>query len=102
LISHIYPATNALRSPVAFEVPPEELFRFFREMRQQGLQHMGIYHSHPSGDPHPSPRDIERAYYSDVAYFVVVTAPKGPAGCGAFYIRDGQVQEVDIEIVDSE
>ncbi len=99
-ISDIYPATNALASAVAFEIPAEELFRFFREMRTRGLEHLGIYHSHPSGDAGPSARDVERAYYPDVAYFVVAPRPEGSTACRAFSIRDGQVREAALEIVD--
>ncbi len=100
LITEIYPATNALASPVAYEIPPEELFRFFREMRNRGLQHLGIYHSHPSGDARPSAQDVERAYYPDVAYFVVVSHQEGKAACAAFSIRDGQVQKLDLQIME--
>ncbi len=102
LITDVYPATNALASPVAFEIPPEELFRFFREMRSRSLQHLGIYHSHPSGDVHPSAQDVDRAYYPDVAYFVVVSPGEGTAACAAFSIRDGQVRKMDLEILEGE
>ncbi|HEY4684381.1 MAG TPA: M67 family metallopeptidase [Candidatus Acidoferrales bacterium] len=101
LITDIYPATNALESPVAFEIPPEELFRFFREMRNRGLEHLGIYHSHPSGDTHPSAQDVERAYYPDVAYFVVVSHREARTACAAFSIRDGQVRKMELEILEA-
>ncbi len=100
VITDIFPATNALASSVAFEIPPEELFRFFRQMRNRGLEHLGIYHSHPSGDARPSARDVERAYYPDVAYFVVAPRPEGSPACRVFSIRDGQVRDVALEIVD--
>lgn len=99
LITEVYPATNALKSPVAFEIPAEELFHFFREMRSQGLKHLGIYHSHPTGEAQPSSRDIERAYYPDVAYFVVAPGSEGSAACRAFSIRDGQVRELALVIL---
>ena len=100
LITEVYPTTNALKSPVAFEIPAEELFHFFRAMREEGLEHLGIYHSHPAGEAQPSPSDIELAYYPDVAYFVVAPGKEGSAACRAFSIRDGEVREVALEIVD--
>jgi proteasome lid subunit RPN8/RPN11 len=78
-----------------YEIAPEELFRLMREIRAAGLLLMGIYHSHPNGANEPSPRDIERAYYSDVAYFVL--SPRiSPSPVRAFTIRDGRVNELKI------
>src|SRR5712692_588130 len=78
VISAILPARNALASPSEFEIAPEELFRMFRELRASHLDHLGIYHSHPAGDNAPSTRDIESAFYPDVAYFVVSPLPDAP------------------------
>src|ERR1700686_78466 len=75
VITAIFPANNALQSAKAYEIAPEELFALFRRMRSEGLEHLGIYHSHPSGDNAPSPRDIERAFYPAVAYFIISPRP---------------------------
>jgi proteasome lid subunit RPN8/RPN11 len=99
VISKIFPARNALASPNAFDIAPEELFRFFREMRAGSLEHLGIYHSHPAGNNAPSPRDIARAFYPDVAYFVVSPLPEASHPVRAFSIREGHVTELTIEPV---
>jgi proteasome lid subunit RPN8/RPN11 len=65
-----------------------------RGIRAAGMTLMGIYHSHPNGDNVPSPRDIERAYYPDVAYFIL--SPRAPAPVRAFSIRQGRVKELKI------
>ena len=96
-ISAILPARNALASPSEFEIAPEELFRMFRELRASRLDHLGIYHSHPAGDNAPSTRDIERAFYPDVAYFVVSPLPDALRPVRAFSIREGRVTELAIE-----
>src|ERR1700693_2788685 len=75
VISVVLPARNALASATAYEIAPAELFALFRRMRQEGLDHLGVYHSHPNTDNAPSPTDIERAYYSDAAYFIVSPQP---------------------------
>lgn len=93
VISEIYAARNALESATEFEIAPQELFGIFRAMREAGLEHMGIYHSHPRGPATPSARDIERAYYPDAAYFVISVEAK------AFVIREGRVEELQIRIV---
>jgi proteasome lid subunit RPN8/RPN11 len=99
VITKILPAKNALASPTAYDVAPQELFQLFRRMREEGLEHLGIYHSHPSTENVPSPRDIELAAYPNEAYFIISPLPDAPRPVRAFSIRDGQVQELKIEIV---
>jgi proteasome lid subunit RPN8/RPN11 len=93
----ILPARNSLASATAYEIAPDELFALFRRMREQGLSHLGIYHSHPHTDNAPSPTDLERAYYPDVAYFIV--SPEASRPVRAFRIVDGCAEELSIEVV---
>ena len=97
VITAAFPAVNVLASATAFEIAPEELFRLFREMRAAGLDFLGIYHSHPEGDNSPSSRDVERAYYPDVAYFIVSPQRSAPQPIRAFSISNGRVSELAIE-----
>lgn len=99
VITALYPAENALASATRYEIAPEELFRLFRQMRVAGLELLGIYHSHPTGENFPSALDIERAYYPDTAYFILSPAPEAPRPVRAFRISNGQVQELSIEAV---
>lgn len=98
VIAAIFPAKNALASATEYEIAPEELFRLMRAIRKAELELLGIYHSHPRGENYPSRRDIERAYYPDVAYFVLSPPPEAARPVRAFSIRDGRVQELAIEI----
>lgn len=101
VITAIFPAQNALASPTAFEIAPQELFQVFRTIRAEGLEHLGIYHSHLKGDNVPSPRDVQQSYYPEQAHFVL--SPLGDAAnpIRAFLIRDGRAQEIQIETVDA-
>jgi len=96
IITDLLPARNALSSATAYEIAPEELFRLFRQMRERGLDHLGIYHSHPVTDNAPSPSDIARAYYPDAAYFIVSPMPHAARPIRAFEIRDGEVSEREV------
>jgi proteasome lid subunit RPN8/RPN11 len=99
VITAIFPAKNALASATAYDIAPRDLFDLFRTMREQGLAHMGIYHSHPSTENAPSARDIEQAYYPDQVYFILSPRLNAPNPVRAFSIRDRAVQELKIEIV---
>jgi [CysO sulfur-carrier protein]-S-L-cysteine hydrolase len=99
VITKIFPAKNALASRTAYDVAPQELFQLFRRIREEGLEHLGIYHSHPTTENVPSPRDIELAAYPNEAYFIISPLPAAERPARAFSIRDGHVKELEIVIV---
>jgi len=99
VISVVLPARNLLASATAYEIEPAELFGLFRRMRSEGLEHLGIYHSHPRGDNAPSPRDVERAFYPQVAYFILSPLANVARPVRAFRIVQGQVRELTLRPV---
>jgi proteasome lid subunit RPN8/RPN11 len=99
VISTILPARNALRSGTSYEIAPEELFALFRRMRAGGLEHLGVYHSHPRGENAPSPRDIDSAFYPAATYFILSPRPDAPRPVRAFQIAGGQARELHFEAV---
>jgi len=99
VITHIYPAVNELAIATAYEIAPEELFRIMRRMRTDGVQFMGIYHSHPRSENYPSPTDVARAFYPDAIYFIISPAADAQRSVRAFRIRNGMIVELRIESV---
>jgi [CysO sulfur-carrier protein]-S-L-cysteine hydrolase len=98
LITRVFEATNELASATEYSIAPKQLFGMVREIRANGLELMGIYHSHPNGDNKPSARDIAQAYYPDVAYFILSPRKDTAKPIRAFSIRDGKTAELDIQI----
>ena len=96
IITRIFPAKNALDSATAYEIAPQEAFKFFRQIREEGLDHLGLYHSHPASDNVPSPTDIELAYYPDQAYFIISLWPEAERPVRVFFIRDGHAEEAGL------
>ena len=96
VITRLLPASNALASATAYEIAPRELFALLRSIRHARLDFAGIYHSHPSSGNFPSPRDIELAFYPDVAYFILSPRVDWPKAVRAFSIRAGRVTELEI------
>jgi [CysO sulfur-carrier protein]-S-L-cysteine hydrolase len=96
VITAIFPATNALASPTGYEIAPRELFALFRQIRDEGLTHLGQYHSHLSTENAPSPSDIEQAGYPDHAYFIVSLVADLQKPVRAFSIREGAACEIRI------
>ena len=102
VIDTIFPAKNALNSSTVYEIAPKELFQLFRKMREQGLTHLGQYHSHLHSENIPSPTDIAQAGYPDHAYFIVTLLPEFPKPVRAFSIRDGKAMEIEISVTNTE
>jgi proteasome lid subunit RPN8/RPN11 len=99
VIAQAFPAQNVAEHPAtAYEIAPKELFHIMREIRAAGLELLGIYHSHPKGDNQPSPRDVERAYYPDAAYFIVSPSADAPEPIRGYSIRDGRWTQLEIKI----
>lgn len=66
--------TNVADDPRrTFEVDPAALFAAHRAARRGGPEVIGHYHSHPSGEARPSPRDAAAAM-GDGALWLIVTA----------------------------
>lgn len=99
VITRIFPTSNSLASATAYEIAPMDLFQLFRRLREEGLEHLGHYHSHLRTENIPSERDIAQAYYPDQAYFIISLQDGAPRPVRAFSIRDGNVQELKIGIV---
>lgn len=99
VIARMFPANNAAGQPsTAYEIAPEELFGLMRQIRAAGLDLLGIYHSHRTGENAPSAADVERAYYPDAAYFILSPRREARNPIRAFSIRNGRVSELDILI----
>jgi len=94
IITTLLPVANALGSPTAYQIAPRELFRVFRAMREAGLDHLGIYHSHPTTANAPSPRDIELAFYPEAAYFILSPQPDARRPVRAYRMQNGHAAEL--------
>jgi proteasome lid subunit RPN8/RPN11 len=99
IITRVFPAANAAANPASsYEIAPKEIFERMREMRAEGIEMIGIYHSHPNGKNEPSPRDVEQAYYSEAAYFIISPRDDPERAVRAFSIREGRVEEIEIQV----
>jgi proteasome lid subunit RPN8/RPN11 len=64
----------------------------------RGWEIVGIYHSHLNAPAYPSPTDVAMAAYPDAVYLIVSLSDGKPPVLGAFHIRDGEIEEVDMVI----
>jgi [CysO sulfur-carrier protein]-S-L-cysteine hydrolase len=63
---------NDLKSPTAYFTNARDLFEAFRRMRNDKIELLAVYHSHPSSGPLPSRRDEEENTYGDTVVHLIV------------------------------
>lgn len=99
-ITNFYPTKNASPTPTTnYEIPPQDLFRTMRQLRNANLDLLAIYHSHPASDNVPSSTDIARAYYPETPYIIVSPRASAPNPIRAFQIRNNTVTELSIQTI---
>jgi len=99
VISAVYPVRNIAASPeTRYEAAPEDLFHATRQMRENGEELLGIYHSHPRSPAFPSPTDVQLAFYPEAVYFIVSLADERTI-VNAFRICEGEISRVEYDVV---
>jgi proteasome lid subunit RPN8/RPN11 len=93
----VYRAVNAAASPLRYEIDGAEQYRIQMDIDDAGHDLGAIYHSHTRSKPYPSQTDINLAFYPEALYVIVGLAGEEPE-VRAFYIRDGQVTEAELEV----
>ncbi|MDR7543828.1 MAG: M67 family metallopeptidase [Armatimonadota bacterium] len=101
-VERLFRGHNVDRSPYTYRLDPQEQLAFFKAMDAEGLDLLGIYHSHTQSPAFPSRTDVARALYPDAAYVIVslrdAQAPAQDAQIRAFRIRDGQITEEELVV----
>ncbi|NOH04775.1 MAG: M67 family metallopeptidase [Chloroflexi bacterium] len=96
-VESVIEVTNQAQSPVRYVMDPIEQLRAFEWIDSQGLDLLGIFHSHPSGPETVSPTDIAEAAYHVV--HVILSRMNGAWRARGFWIEDGAYREVTLQIL---
>jgi len=85
---------NQAQSPVRFVMDPYEQLKAFERIESDGLELVGIFHSHPAGPGTVSSTDIAEAAYAVVHIILSFNGtdwiPRG------FWIENGAATEVSL------
>jgi len=101
IITKVYALSNIDKSREHFSFEPKEQFLAVKDARAQGLEMRAVYHSHPASPARPSPEDIKLAYDPQMSYFIVSLAG-GQEELRAFSIKNAEVNEINLEVVDDQ
>ena len=95
-VEKILGVTNQLQSETKYAMNPIEQLNAFEWIESNGLELLGIFHSHPTGPETVSPTDIAQAYYP-VVYVILARAETSWRARG-FWIEDEKFSEVKLII----
>jgi [CysO sulfur-carrier protein]-S-L-cysteine hydrolase len=95
-VESVIEVANQARSAVRFVMDPMEQLNAFEWIESNGLDLIGIFHSHPTGPETVSPTDIADAAYAVV--HVILARVDGDWHARGFWIEDGTVSEVSLQI----
>lgn len=70
-VEKVFYLTNTDHSEEHFTMDPKEQFAAVKELREQGLQLLGNWHSHPATPSRPSEEDKRLAFDTKASYFIL-------------------------------
>jgi proteasome lid subunit RPN8/RPN11 len=94
----VYKMTNIENSPISYTMDSREQFSAMKDMRENNLSMIAIFHSHPLSPAYPSKKDMELAFYEDSAYVIVSLFNLKPV-VKAFSIKEKKVEEIEIVVM---
>ena len=91
-VDSVIGVTNQAQSEVRFVMEPTEQLKAFEWIDSNGLELVGIFHSHPSGPETVSPTDIAEAAYKVV--YVILARVNDVWQARGFWIEDGNLNSL--------
>ena len=97
-VEKVYYLTNTDHSEEHFSPDPKEQFAAVKEMRANGWQLLGNWHSHPASPSRPSEEDKRLAFDSKASYFIL-SLHGGEPVLNSFHVsREKKVTKEDLRI----
>jgi len=93
------PTANAAASARIYTVDPKDHLRIDREAEDDGLEVIGVVHSHTHTEPYPSPTDVDQAPDPGWHYVIVSLRDEAPM-VRSYRIEDGGIAEEPVVVVE--
>ena len=91
-VARCYPTRNVAASAKLYTVDPREHLRADRDAEANGLEIIGVFHSHTHTDAYPSPTDVAQAPDPGWHYVLVSLRDTHPV-VRCYSIVDGEIAE---------
>lgn len=91
------PTDNDARSSKLYTIPPLAHLKIERAAEDDGLEVIGVVHSHTHTDAYPSPTDVAQAPDPSWHYVIVSLRDEAPV-LRSFRIVDGEIAEEPVAV----
>jgi [CysO sulfur-carrier protein]-S-L-cysteine hydrolase len=95
-VEKIFFVRNQAQSPVRYVMDPIEQLHAFEWIEANGMDLLGIFHSHPTGPETVSPTDIAEAAYA--VTYVILARMAGVWRARGFWMENGDFREVTLQV----
>lgn len=95
VVKEIVKAQNHLASAIRFEMKPETVAKAFDEAEKQGLDFIGIFHSHPAAAS-PSIMDLKSMKLWEDALWLILSSTDD--NFAAYQLKRGKLKEIALRI----
>jgi len=94
VLERVVTTPNVLKSSVRFEIDPKTFYDAFMQADNDGLEFIGLFHSHPAS-AYPSSVDLEfMRLWGDAVWLIMSSTDNDFA---AFQMLDGKVKRVTVK-----
>jgi proteasome lid subunit RPN8/RPN11 len=90
---------NVADSAKVYEIDPKVLLRAYRRAENEGLEVLGVFHSHTHSEAYPSPTDVAQAP-DPTWHYVIVSFARRPSVVRSYRIENDLVTEEPVLIVE--
>ena len=95
VVSEIIASENVAHSAKIYEVDSRVLLKAFRRADDEGIEVLGVFHSHTHSEAYPSPTDIGQA--PDPSWhYVLVSLREIPTVVNSYKIENGVVRSEEV------
>ena len=99
VVVDVVASVNVAASAKVYEIDPKVLLRTYRRADDEGLEVIGVFHSHTHSPAYPSLTDIRQAP-DPRWHYVLISLAQVPADVRSYAVREGEVSEEDVSILD--
>jgi [CysO sulfur-carrier protein]-S-L-cysteine hydrolase len=99
LVHEVIASPNIADSAKVYEIEPTVLLRASRRADAEGLELIGVFHSHTHSEAFPSPTDVRQAP-DPTWHYVLISLVDSPADLRSFRIIDGDVVPEVVDVTE--
>lgn len=97
LVADVVASPNVANSAKVYEIDAKVLLRTFRRADDEGLEVIGVFHSHTHSEAYPSPTDVAQA--PDPSWhYVLISLRDAETAVRSFRVREGEISEEPVDV----